>query len=119
MSLTPRSDLTIAQIQAYGAIAIKHNYIQRVLCGLDQFLNVLTYGNLGETMSSRSSRYFRDVSKKEWIGWQKFGAFMCWWLDKIQALHGVKAESGDYARNVLVINLIRADMGLPPVNLYE
>jgi hypothetical protein len=120
MSLTPITP-SVGQpdVVAWGMKAMSHNYVQRVLCGLDQFLNVLTYGNLDETMSARSSRYFRNYQTKAWVGWQKFGAFMCWWLDKLQSLHGLKAEAGDLARAMKIVNLERADLGLPPVNLLS
>ncbi|VVB52081.1 Uncharacterised protein [uncultured archaeon] len=118
MGLTPLSNPDQPQVIAWGQKALTHNYVQRVLCGLDQFLNVLTYGNLDETMSARSSRWFRSKGY-EWFAWRKFAQFMCWWLDAVQSLHGLKAEAGDLARAMKIVNLERADLGLPPVNLLS
>lgn len=116
--LTPKSDPTQSQVVTWGNVAITHNYFQCALCGLDQFMNVLTGGNLDETMSARSSRYWR-TKQNVWIGWRKFGEFMCWWLDALQSLHGIKAEAGDLARAMIIVNLERADLGLPPVDLLS
>lgn len=66
------------------------SYIHRALVGLDQFVNVLTGGLPGETISARSQRAANRGNK--------LGRFMVWWLDKIQPGHGVKAEKGDLAR---------------------
>ncbi len=115
-SLTPLSNPDAQQVATWGVTAMQHGYFQRVLCAVDQFLNVLTGGNLDETMSARSARYWR-TQQGAWVVWRKFGEFMCWWLDIIQSLHDIKAEAGDLARAEAIVNLERSALGLPPVNL--
>ena len=83
----------------------KEGYLHRTLVGLDQFANVLTGGKPDETISSRSARAAANGSK--------FGKFMCWWLDKIQPEHGLKAEAGDLERAEADAKTEEKALGLP------
>lgn len=66
------------------------NYVYRLLVGVDMLGNVITGGNLDETISARSQR-----AAQRGDAW---GKFMVWWLDKLQANHGVEAVQGDLQR---------------------
>lgn len=82
--------LTEDQLREYELHATHESWLHRDLVALDQFCNVLTGGEPDETISARSQRLADQGNK--------FGAFMVWWLDKIQAQHGQKAQAGDLAR---------------------
>lgn len=83
--------LTPEQIEQYGREADAEGWLHRDLVALDEFANVLTGGCPDETISSRS----QELADRG----NKFGRFMIWWLDKIQANHGRQAEAGDIARD--------------------
>lgn len=68
----------------------REGYIRRVLVAIDQAANVVLGGNPDETISARSQR---AASRGDLIG-----RAMCWWLDKLQPQHGLKAEAGDLER---------------------
>ena len=84
MTFTPQQ---IAQAEASSA---REGYLHRVLVGIDQAANVLLGGSPDETISARSQR---AAARNDWLG-----KFMCWWLDRLQANHGMKAEAGDFER---------------------
>ena len=88
MSLTPE------QVTQAEARAGKEGYVHRVLVGVDQAANVLFGGDPDETISARSAR---AAARNDWLG-----KFMCWWLGKLQANHGMKAEAGDFERAATV-----------------
>jgi hypothetical protein len=70
-------------------------YLERLLISLDEFVNVLTGGNLDETISARSGRAaFRG---KLW------GRFMSWWLGKIVPNHCRLAELHDKQRALYIV----------------
>lgn len=109
---------TKAQIDQWAAKAASHNYAQRCLCEVDVFINVFTGGNLGETISSRTSRYIRSKAP-EFILWKAIATWIIWLCDLVQSMHGVKAESGELARARIVVNKVRADLGLPPIDVLS
>ena len=82
--------LTPEQVAQAEARAGREGYLHRVLVGVDQAANVLLGGNPDETISARSQR---AAARGGWLG-----KFMCWWLGKLQANHGMKAEAGDFER---------------------
>ncbi|MGH9452362.1 MAG: hypothetical protein ACRD2O_00150 [Terriglobia bacterium] len=82
--------LTPGQAAQAEARASKEGYVHRVLVGVDQAANVLLGGKPDETISARSRR---AAARGDWIG-----KAMCWWLGKLQANHGMKAEAGDLER---------------------
>ena len=86
--------LTPERLAQAEARAAREGYLRRVLVGIDQAANVLLGGSPDETISARSQR---AAARNDWIG-----KFMCWWLDKIQANHGMKAEAGDLERATTV-----------------
>lgn len=106
------------QIKGWAAKAISHNYFQRLLCGFDQFMNVIFGGNLGETISARTSRYIRSKAP-EFFLWKWAATWIIWLCDLVQAMHGVKAEAGDLVRAMTVVNAERTDLGLPPLDLLS
>lgn len=102
---------TAEQIAAWGAKAAGHDYFQRVACGLDQFVNVLTGGRLDETISSRTSRVIRNA-KLNFVVWVWIATWVIWLCDLVQDLHGVKAESGDLERAEEIVATEKRDLGL-------
>lgn len=66
------------------------NYLYKLLVGIDMLGNVVTGGNLDETISARSQRAAQRGDL--------WGEFMVKWLDWLQKNHGVLAEQGDLKR---------------------
>jgi len=99
----PDTPLTPEQIAQAEEKASHEAYLHRVLVALDQFGNVLADGNPDETISARSQRLADNGNR--------FGKFMCWWLDKIQADHGQKAQAGDIARAETVEGIEKESLG--------
>lgn len=64
--------------------------MHRFLVGLDQFVNVITFGEPDETISSRSAR--AALQGKKW------GIVMSKFLNLFQKDHGAKAQAGDVER---------------------
>jgi hypothetical protein len=87
----PENLLTPAEIEEYAAQAEAENWPMRDIVAMDVFANVLTGGRPDETLSTR----FQELADRG----NKFGKFMVWWLDKIQAHHGRQAEAGDLGRD--------------------
>lgn len=85
MTETP---LTPEQIQQAEVNSQHHNYIMRVLKGVDELLNVVSDGNLSETISARVGRL---ASTNE------LAKLVLYPLDLIQRNHGEKAEAGNLA----------------------
>lgn len=110
--------VTKAQIEGWGTKAMTHNYFQRLLCGFDMYVNVIFGGNLSETISSRTSRYIRSRAP-EFFLWRWTATWIIWLCDLVQAMHGVKAESGDLFRAMEIVNTERVDLGLPKVDLLS
>ena len=69
-------------------------YFVRLLIGTDEFVNVLTGGNLDETVSSRAGR--AAYTGKLW------GKILSWWLGKISKNHCRRAELHDEQRAAYV-----------------
>ena len=82
--------LTPEQVAQAEIRAGREGYLHRVLVGVDQFANTILGGSNDETISARSQR---AAARNDWLG-----KFMCWWLGKLQANHGMKAEAGDFER---------------------
>ncbi len=87
MSETP---LTPEQVHAAEVNALHHNYLQRILTGVDDLDNVLADGNLDETISARVGRL--AAQGNELARFVRFG------LDLIQRNHCELAQAGDEAR---------------------
>ena len=82
---------------------LRASYIWRVLVAFDTFLNVLTFGLPGETISARCGRWGikrRGNTLDIWIA-----KFMLSWLDVIQPDHGFQAMSGDLARAQRIVQV--------------
>ena len=107
-------EVTQAQIEAWADTAAGHNYFQRLLCGFDIYVNVIFGGMLDETISSRTSRWVRSKSP-EFFLWRACATWIIWLCDLVQAMHGVKAESGDIIR---ALNEL-ADLGLPVIRISQ
>jgi hypothetical protein len=86
-SPSANSQINVPQIESRAG---QESYLHRVLVAFDQFGNVVLGGHPDETISSRSAR---AAARGDLLG-----KFMCWWLDKIQAHHGVQAEAADLGR---------------------
>jgi hypothetical protein len=82
--------LTPEEIKQYEANAAKESYPRRLPVAFDVFLNALTGGRLGETISSRCQRAASEGNRA--------AKFISWCLDKVQRRHGQLAQAGDYAR---------------------
>ena len=111
-------EVTQAQIEAWAATAAGHNYFQRLLCGFDMYVNVIFGGMLDETISSRTSRWVRSKNP-EFIVWRACATWIIWLCDLVQAMHGVKAESGDMIRALNALNKELADLGLPVIRISQ
>lgn len=98
--------LTPAEIAEYEQHADRESWAHKDLVAFDQFLNVITGGLPDETISARSQR-LADAGNK-------FGKFMIWWLDKIQARHGQRAQAGDLARSEQVEDTEAESLGKQP-----
>jgi hypothetical protein len=84
---TPLTPEQIAQAQVNAS---HHYYLQRVLTGMDDFVNVLADGNLDETISARAQRYAAKGNE--------FAKLLNWGLGEIQKKHGLLANAGDLER---------------------
>jgi hypothetical protein len=93
----PITPLTPEQFEHQEAQALKEGYVKRVLIGVDDLGNVVIDGHPDETISSHSAR--AAVAGKKW------GIVMSKFLDFFQKDHGAKAEAGDTARAMVVINI--------------
>lgn len=85
MAETP---LTPAQIKQAEINSQHHNYIMRVLKGVDELANVVTDGNLDETISARVGRLAPH---------NELAKIVLAPLDLIEKNHGEKAEAGNLA----------------------
>lgn len=98
--------LTPEQIEQYGREAEAEGWLHRDLVALDEFANVLTGGRPDQTISSRC----QEAADRG----NKFGRFMTWWLDKIQANHGRQAEAGDLARDEASLSDLKSQLERKP-----
>jgi hypothetical protein len=92
---SPITPLTPQQTAEQEAQAAHEGYVHRILVAFDIFSNVLTDGDPDETISARSARA-AEAGKPWGIAMSKF-------LNLFQKDHGPKAQSGDVARAVKVI----------------
>lgn len=97
--------LTPAELAASEESALKEGYLYRVIKGLDEFGNVLTDGNLGQSLSSRIGL---DAAKGD-----KGAILLAKALDRIEANHCVKAEAADEAQAEKVVETEQASPELP------
>lgn len=91
MSDTP---LTPAEVQAAEERASKEGYIHHVLVSFDDFWNVVTGGQIDETISARVGRVAKDPVRKHKL----LAVVLNHALDWIQPNHGEKAAAGDMER---------------------
>lgn len=86
MSETP---LTPEQVKQAEVRALHHNYLYRVLKGVDELGNVLADGSLDETISARVGRLAAQGNE--------LAKLVLFPLDLIQRNHGELAEVGNLA----------------------
>lgn len=103
---TGTQPLTPAQEAQQHALALKEGYLYRVIKGLDEFGNVLTGGNLGQSLSSRIGL---DAAKGD-----PGAILLAHALNLFEADHCVKAEAADEAQAELVVEAEQASPDLPP-----
>lgn len=100
--LTP---LTPEQASLVAKKSLREGYLYRVIKGLDEFGNVLTDGNLGQSLSSRIGL---DAAKGD------HGAIaLAEFLNLFEANHCVLAERSDEAQAQLVVDAEKASPDLP------
>lgn len=100
--LTP---LTPDQASQVAKRALREGYLYRVVKGLDEFGNVITGGNLGQSLSSRIGL---DAAKGD------HGAIaLAEFLNCFEANHCVLAERADEAQAQLVVDAEQASPDLP------
>ena len=100
--LTP---LTPEQASLVAKKALREGYFYRLVKGLDEFGNVVTDGNLGQSISSRIGL---DAAKGD------HGAIaMAEFLNLFEANHCVLAEKADEAQAELVVATEAASVDLP------
>lgn len=100
--LTP---LTPEQASLVAKKALREGYLYRLVKGLDEFGNVLTGGNLGQSISSRIGL---DAAKGD------HGAIAtAEFLNLFEANHCIKAEVADEAQAELVVKTECASPDLP------
>lgn len=87
MAAQPLTDAQIAQAQLNAA---HHNYLERVMTGVDDFLNSATGGPLDDTISARAARAAAKGNE--------FAKLLNWGLGEIQKNHGPLANAGDLER---------------------
>jgi hypothetical protein len=92
---TPVTPLTPEQISTAEQQAAREKYLMRTLVGLDQFMNVLTDGDMDETISARASR-----AAQKGKGW---GIELSRMLDVFQKNHGAQAQCGDLVRAEVIV----------------
>jgi hypothetical protein len=95
--------LTPAQVLQAQINAAHHNYVQRILTGVDDLGNVLSGGNLDETISARVGRL--AAQGNELARFIRFG------LDLIQRNHCELAEAGDLARAKAIEQVEQESLG--------
>lgn len=101
-SVTP---LTPDQASIVAKKALREGYLYRVIKGLDEFGNVLTDGNLGQSLSSRIGL---DAAKGD------HGAIaLAEFLNLFEANHCVKAEVADEVQAEIVVKAECASPDLP------
>ena len=102
---TGTQPLTPAQEAQQHASALKESYLYRLIKGLDEFGNVATGGNLGQSLSSRIGL---DAEKGD-----PGAVLLAKALDLFEANHCVKAEVADEAQAELVAAAEKASPDLP------
>jgi hypothetical protein len=102
---SPITPLTPQQTAAQESQALHEKYLNRVLVGLDQFLNVVTDGDPDETISTRAA--VAAVKGKQW------GIELSRVLNLFQHDHGAKADAGDAARGEQVLTVTESSGIIP------
>ena len=105
-AITP---LTPTQEDHAKASALKESYLYRVIKGLDEFGNVATGGNLGQSLSSRIGL---DAAKGD-----PGAVLLAKALDMIEANHCVLAEAADEAQAEKVVQAELSSPDLPRESL--
>lgn len=105
-ALTP---LTPDQASLAAKNALKEGYLYRLVKGLDEFGNVITGGNLGQSISSRIGL---DAAKGD-----KGAILLAEALNKFEANHCVLAEQADEAQAEVVVEAEKASPDLPTVTV--
>ena len=106
MGNTGVTPLTQEQMQAAEDHALKEGYLYRLAKGIDEFGNVATGGNLGQSLSSRIGL---DAAKGE-----KGAILLAKVLDiTFSPDHPVKAEAADLAQAEKVVQVEEASPDLP------
>ncbi len=106
MNNTGVTPITEAQMEQAEAHALKEGYLYRLVKGLDEFGNVLTGGNLGQSISSRIGL---DAAKGD-----RGAILLAKALDVTFSLnHPVKAEAADLAQAEKVVVAEEASPDLP------
>lgn len=103
---TGTSPITPEQEADLASRAEHPGYIHRVFKGLDEELNVITDGRLGQSMSSRIGLDAAEGKKPAEI--------MAKALDLVQKNHTVKAEVADMVQAEAVVNAEKKSPDLPP-----
>lgn len=107
MSTNGLTPLTAAQASAVAKQALREGYWYRLLKGLDEYGNVITGGDLGQSISSRVGL---DAAKGD-----KGAIAMVEFLNLFEKDHSVKAEAADEAQAEEVVQAEQASPDLPPV----
>ena len=102
---TGTTPLTLQQEEQAHASALKEGYLYRLIKAQDEDLNVLTGGNLGQSLSSRIGL---DAAKGD-----PGAILLAKALDMIEANHCVLAESADEAQAQEVVAAEQASPDLP------
>jgi len=103
----PLIPLTPAEASAVAKQALREGYWYRLLKGLDEYGNVITGGDLGQSISSRVGL---DAAKGD-----KGAIAMVEFLNMFEKDHSVKAEVADEAQAEKVVQAEQASPDLPPV----
>jgi hypothetical protein len=106
---TGTQPLTPSQEAIAAAKALQEDYLYRVIKGSDEFVNVLTGGNLGQSLSSRIGL---DAAKGD-----PGAVLLAKALDLIEANHAVKAEAADEAQAEKVVQAEQSSPDLPRESL--
>jgi len=101
----PLVPLTPGQEQLAEAHALKEGYLYRLIKAQDEDLNVITGGNLGQSLSSRIGL---DAAKGD-----RGAILLADALNKIEANHSVLAEAADEAQAEKVVQAEQASPDLP------
>jgi hypothetical protein len=105
MTTAAVTPLTPVQLAAAEQHAVKEGYLFRLVKGLDEFGNVATDGNLGQSLSSRIGL---DAAKGI-----PGAVLLAKMLDRIEKNHSVLAEAADEAQALKVVDTETASPDLP------